>query len=95
MSNKSNNPLDWMMWQIDSKQKEDPPLQNLVRAIQYYTEKYGHVPNCCEISPDWGPDLVVPEGMRLTRSNSVQPGNILLAQNSAIKTTLPGKNSKK
>lgn len=91
MSDNKKITLDWMMWQIDTKQKEDPPLQNLVRAIQYYTEKYGSVPNCCEISLDWGQDLVVPRGMRLTRSKNVQPEFILLAQNSAIINPLPGK----
>ena len=83
--------LDWMMWQIDKNQSEDPPFQNLVRAIQHFTEKYGQVPNCCEIAADWGLELIPPEGMRLTRSKSVQPGNILLTLNSSISTKLPGK----
>ncbi len=94
MGNKKAPTLDWMMWQIDKNQNEDPPFQNLVRAMQHYTEKYGQVPNSCEVADNWGIDMHVPQGMHLTRSKSVQPGNILLAINPLIKSTLPGKKSK-
>lgn len=81
--------LEWMMWQVDDKQKEDPPIANLIRAIQYYNEKYGAVPNRCEISKKWSKELVAPEGMMLTRSRSCQPGNIMLTLDPELRAPLP------
>jgi hypothetical protein len=81
--------LEWMMWQVDDKQKEDPPIANLIRAIQYYNEKYGSVPNRCEISKKWSKELAAPEGMMLTRSRSIQSGNILLTLDPELREPLP------
>jgi hypothetical protein len=67
-----------MMWRIDRKNSKEPPLINLVQAIEYYAEKYGHVPNRCEISEEWGEELVPPVGMVLTRSKCVIAGHLML-----------------
>jgi hypothetical protein len=81
--------LDWMMWRIEENQLEDPPVANLIRAIQYYNEKYGAVPNRCEVSTKWKKDVVVPEGMMLTRTRSVQPDHIMLALDPELHAPLP------
>ena len=83
--------LEWMMWRVDKSQRDDPPLVNLVRAIQHYNEKYGRIPNRCELANDWGKGLVPPMGMHLTRSRSVRPGHLMLATDASIDTALPGK----
>lgn len=81
--------LDWMMWRIEKNQLEDPPIANLIRAIQYYNEKYGAVPNRCEVSKKWSKEMVVPEGMMLTRTRSVQPDHIMLALDPELHAPLP------
>jgi hypothetical protein len=86
-----NTQLDWMMWRIDEKQLDDPPLVNLVRAIEYYNDKYGRIPNRCEVAKGWAEELVVPEGMLLTQSKSVQKGHLMLATDPAVGVGLPGK----
>jgi hypothetical protein len=83
--------LEWMMWQVENSQLEDPPEANLIRAIQYFNEKYGSVPNRCELSPKWGKEINPPAGMVLTRSKSVQPGQLMLALDPTLSSTLPGK----
>jgi hypothetical protein len=81
--------LEWMMWQIEEKQLQDPPIANLIRAIQYYNEKYGAVPNRCEVSNKWSKEMVAPEGMTLTRTRSVQPDHIMLALDPELHAPLP------
>jgi hypothetical protein len=76
MKNISN--LEWMMWRIDKKNKNEPPLLNLVQAIEYYVEKYGKVPNRCEINENWGDELIAPAGMLLTRSKGMIVGHLML-----------------
>ena len=83
--------LDWMMWRVEQSQMNDPPAENLIRAIVYFNEKYGSVPNRVEISPDWMEDLTAPEGITLTRSKSVQPSYIMLTIDPTLRTRLPGK----
>lgn len=77
------------MWQIEEKQLGDPPVANLIRAIQYYNEKYGAVPNRCEVSSKWNKDMAVPEGMMLTRTRSVQPDHIMLTLDPELYAPLP------
>ncbi|MEN8242989.1 MAG: hypothetical protein ABFS17_13805 [Chloroflexota bacterium] len=89
MSKKSA--LEWMMWQVEQSQMEDPAEANLIRAIQYFNEKYGSVPNRCELSPEWGEGINPPAGMVLTRSKSVQPGQMMLALDPTLAASLPGK----
>lgn len=81
--------LDWMMWQVEKGQMDDPPAANLIRAILHFNEKYGRVPNRAEVSNKWPEDLSGPEGMVVTRSRSVRPGHILLALDPSLKTSLP------
>lgn len=89
MSKKSS--LEWMMWRVEPEQLEDPPTANLIRAIRHFNEKYGSVPNRCELSPEWGEELSPPVGMEITRSKSVQPGHLMLALDGSLYTALPGK----
>ncbi|MDH5605934.1 MAG: hypothetical protein OEY93_03510 [Anaerolineae bacterium] len=86
-----NKILDWMMWQIDDGQAADPPELNLIRAIQYYNEKYGLVPNRLEVSQKWAKQLTAPTGIVVTRSRSIPPGQLMLALDPDISETLPGK----
>lgn len=83
--------LEWMMWRVDANQMDDPPFENLIRAILYFNEKYGSVPNRVELSPDWMQDLDAPEGITVTRSKSVQPAYLMLAIDPSLRTRLPGK----
>jgi len=83
--------LDWMMWQVDPEQMDDPPEANLIRAIQHFNHKYGSVPNRCELSPKWGKELKPPAGMEVTRSKSVRPGHLMLALDESLDAPLPGK----
>lgn len=78
------------MWQIDTAQAEDPPALNLIRAIQYYTEKYGSVPNRCEVHPDVAISLNAPAGIQITQSKSVKPGFLMLALDPTLDEKLPG-----
>ena len=86
--------LDWMMWRIEDSQRTDPPLVNLVRAIQYYNEKYGHIPNRCEMAEGWGSDLVPPQGMVVSHSKSLRPDHLMLTLDPNLNTSLPGKQSR-
>lgn len=81
--------LEWMMWRIDENQLQDPPIANLIRAIQYYNDKYGAVPNRCEVSKKWSKDVEAPEGMLLTRTRGVQPGHIMLTLDPELRASLP------
>jgi hypothetical protein len=87
----SKSALEWMMWRVEPGQLNDPPEVNLIRAIQYFNEKYGSVPNRCELSPDWGQGINSPVGMEITRSKSVQPGHLMLALDISLNKPLPGK----
>jgi hypothetical protein len=81
--------LEWMMWRIEENQLQDPPIANLIRAIQYYNEKYGAIPNRCEISKKWSKEMVTLEGMMLTRTRSIQPDHIMLTLDPDLSTPLP------
>lgn len=76
--------LEWMMWRIDKIQRDDPPYLNLVRAIAYYNHKYGKVPNRCEASSEWGKGMATPDGLTLTRSNSIQPHHLMLTVDTSL-----------
>ena len=77
------------MWRIEENQLQDPPIANLIRAIQYYNEKYGAVPNRCEISKKWSKEIIAPEGMMLTRTRSLQPDHIMLTLDPELHAPLP------
>lgn len=79
------------MWRVEPTQLKDPPAANLIRAIRYFNEKYGSVPNRVELSPNWLEDLSAPDGITVTRSKSVQPSYIMLAIDPTLHTRLPGK----
>ncbi|TAK12840.1 MAG: hypothetical protein EPO32_07240 [Anaerolineae bacterium] len=81
--------LEWMMWRIDDAQRADPPLVNLIRAIQYYNDKYDAVPNRVESAPGWGSGLVPPDGMQVTESKSLPPGHLMLARDPSLDGRLP------
>jgi hypothetical protein len=81
--------LEWMMWRIDESQLQDPPIANLIRAIQYYNEKYGAVPNRCEVSKKWSKELEAPEGMLLTHTRSLQPDHIMLTLDPELYAPFP------
>lgn len=83
------------MWRIEDSQLQDPPIANLIRAIQYYNEKYGAVPNRCEVSQKWSKEVVAPEGMTLTRTRSLQPDHIMLTLDPELHASLPGRVSAK
>jgi hypothetical protein len=91
----SNSALEWMMWQVEKGQLDDPPEIHLIHAIQHFNEKYGGVPNRCELSPDWGESLKPPAGMEITRSKSVRPGHLMLALDTSMYTGFPVKKQKK
>lgn len=80
-----------MMWRVEPGQMEDPPSANLIRAIQYFNQKYGSVPNRCELAPNWLEDLSAPAGLTISRTKSVQPGHLMLALDPSIRSRLPGK----
>jgi len=84
-----NSKLEWMMWRIDESQLQDPPIANLIRAIQYYNEKYGAVPNRCEVSKKWPTELEAPEGMLLTHTRSLQPDHIMLTLDPELPALFP------
>ena len=86
---KNNSDLKWMMWRIDKKRQAEPPLLNLVQAIEYYVEKYGQVPNRCEISETWGENLIPPVGMELTRSKCIISGQLLLTLDADLSKQKP------
>jgi hypothetical protein len=83
--------LEWMMWQIDNAQTDDPPALNLIRAIQYYTEKYGGVPNRCEVHKDALAALHAPPGILVTGSKAVKRGCLMLARDPSLDAPIPGR----
>ena len=70
--------LEWMLWRVEDEQKDLPPLVNLIQAVQYYTEKYGAVPNRCVVPPVWSDALTPPHGIQIEASNTVTPGYMRL-----------------
>lgn len=66
--------LEWMLWRVDDDQKDLPPLVHLIQAVQYYTEKYGAVPNRCAVPPIWSDTLTPPDGIQVEASTTVTPG---------------------
>ncbi|MDH3942658.1 MAG: hypothetical protein OEV06_01005 [Anaerolineae bacterium] len=72
------NELDWMLWQVDKSQRQDPPAENLIRAIQHYSQKYGQVPNRCEAPPDWVSAVKPPGGMQVEGSKKVRKHHLML-----------------
>lgn len=85
MANKKD--LEWMLWQVEDRDIKDPPSANLIRAIQHYNEKYGLVPNRCEVAPEWAADLKAPGGMVISASKEVRPRHFLLTLDPHLKTT--------
>lgn len=77
------------MWKVDAGQKHDPPTLNLIRAIQYYTDKYGKVPNRCEVHKTELGQLHAPSGMTLTGSKAVKRGHLMLASDPSVDERLP------
>jgi hypothetical protein len=71
--------LEWMLWLIEDAQEDELPLVVLIQAILYYNEKYGCVPNRCEVPPGWADDLKAPPGMQVQQTSSVPPGHLRLA----------------
>jgi hypothetical protein len=63
-----NQNLEWMLWQISVAENEQPPAYHLVHAICYFIEKYGQVPNRCEVY----------EGVEITHTKSVQNNSLML-----------------
>lgn len=78
--------LDWMMWQIDDASLNNSPLANLIEAIQYYNNKYGAVPNRCEVPEGWSDDLKAPAGIIVTPSPTVRPRHIHLTVDPGVLT---------
>lgn len=68
-----------MLWQVDKSQRQDPPLENLIRAIQHYSQKYGQVPNRCEAPPDWAETMKAPGGMLIEASKKLRKNHFMLA----------------
>ncbi|MBW8010328.1 MAG: hypothetical protein FVQ83_03665 [Chloroflexi bacterium] len=83
----TNKDLDWMLWQVEDSDINDPPSANLIRAIQPYNQKYGLVPNRCEVAPEWAADLKAPGGMLISASKDVRPRHFLLTVDPHLKTT--------
>jgi hypothetical protein len=71
--------LDWMLWQVDKSQRKDPPVENLIRAIQHYNQKYGQVPNRCEAPPDWAEAMKAPGGILVESSRKLRKHHFMLA----------------
>lgn len=74
----SANNLEWMLWQVDEDQREEPPEVNLIRAIQHYVEKYGEFPNRCEFAAGWATELKAPAGMLVESSKKLRPFHLLI-----------------
>lgn len=72
--------LEWMLWQIPSSEKDSPPALALVNAIKYYIEKFGVVPNCCEVPISWKNKLDFFEGVEITHSKNVHDNNLMLTR---------------
>lgn len=91
-----NSTLIWMMWQIDTSQKKDLPQLNLIRAIQFYTNKYGGVPNVAKLPESWSEDIKTPEGMTISFAKSIRDGQIMLSIDPSLQKTMlkKGKNKK-
>ncbi len=77
--------VDWMMWRVDPAQMDEPLLENLIRAIRYFNQKYGRVPNRLELSSDWLENFDPPEGMKVTRAKTIRPGFLMLALDPNVK----------
>jgi hypothetical protein len=71
--------LDWMMWRIENHQQDDPPLVNLIRAMQYFSDKYGGVPNRCETPIGWADGLESPPGMEVVEVANLPVHHLRLA----------------
>ena len=78
-----------MMWKVEAGAAEDPMALNLIRAIQYYTDKYGSVPNRCEVHSETLGEIVAPAGMHLTGSKAVKRGYLMLASDPSVDEHLP------
>lgn len=78
---------EWMLWQVDEKLREEPVTANLIRAIQYYSEKYGQIPNRCEVTAGWADELKMPRGMVVERTKTMQPYQFLLTLDSNLDNT--------
>lgn len=70
--------LEWMLWQVDEDHREEPPAANLIRAVQHYIEKYGQVPNRCEVAAGWAAKLIAPEGMFVETTKKLRPFHFLI-----------------
>ena len=70
--------LEWMLWQIPVDDSDAPPAYTLVHAIKYYIEKFGIIPNRCEVSTEWKGVLDHFEGVEITHSRSVQTNSLML-----------------
>jgi hypothetical protein len=73
-----SNDLEWMLWQVDEEQRGDQPEENLIRAIQHYNDKYGFVPNRCEVAAGWAMELKAPPGMLVEPSRKLRPFHFLI-----------------
>jgi hypothetical protein len=76
---KNNNSITWMMWQVDKSQKTNSQQLNLIRAIQFYTDKYGGVPNRAKLPDQWAGEIKPPEGMVVEYSKTIQNGQLMLS----------------
>lgn len=75
----NNQNLEWMLWQISVSDNTEPPAYHLVHAIRHFIEKFGTVPNRCEVSDEWKGVLDVFEGVEITHTKSVQDNSLMLA----------------
>ena len=70
--------LEWMLWRVEEGQQEESPAANLIQAIQHYVDKYGQVPNRCEVAPEWEDNLIAPSGIAVEISKKVRRDHLLL-----------------
>jgi hypothetical protein len=73
-----NYSLEWMLWQITDAKTQTPQLATIIEAIAYYTNKYGVVPNRCEVPSDWDNKLAAPEGILVTSSSNLPAHHLRL-----------------
>ena len=76
--------LDWMMWRIESDQRGEPHLVNLIQAMQYFSEKYEGVPNRCEAPAGWSDGLAPPAGMTVVETSNLPAHHLRLAYDPAL-----------
>ncbi len=76
--------LEWMLWQISTSETAQPPAYHLVQAIRHFIEKFGQVPNRCEVSDDWKGMLDSYEGVQITHTKSVQKNSLMLAYDDSV-----------